>query len=65
MTYPFTETVLNETLGLEAVTLVLVAPLAVVTGAMTLRGHRAGPLLALGPAAYAAYMLVQYVVGPQ
>lgn len=63
--YPFTETVVNETLALEAVTLALVAPLAVVAGVLTLRGHPAGPILMLGPAAYAAYMLMQYVVGPQ
>ncbi len=63
--YPFTETVYNETLGLEAVSLLLIAPLALVAGVLTLRGHRAGPILAIGPAGYAAYMLVQYVVGPQ
>jgi hypothetical protein len=65
VTYPFTETVLNETLGLEAVSLLLIAPLAIVAGMLVIRGHRAGAVLALGPAAYAAYMLVQYVVGPQ
>jgi hypothetical protein len=65
ITYPFTETVRNETLGLEAVTLVLIAPLAIAAGLLALRGHRAAGILALGPAAYAAYMLVQYVVGPQ
>jgi membrane protease YdiL (CAAX protease family) len=65
VTYPFTETVYNETLGLEAISLVLISPLAIVAGILALRGHRAGSLLALGPAGYAAYMLVQYVVGPQ
>jgi hypothetical protein len=63
--YPFTETVRNETLGLEAVTLVLIAPLAIAAGLLALRGLQAAGILALGPAAYAAYMLVQYVVGPQ
>lgn len=63
--YPFTETVYNETLGLEAVSLILVAPLAALAGVLALRDHRAAPILAIGPAAYAAYMLVQYVVGPQ
>lgn len=63
--YPFTETVYNETLGLEAVSLVLVAPLAALAGMLALRGHRRAPILAIGPAGYAAYMLVQYVVGPQ
>lgn len=65
ISYPFTETVYNETLGLEAVSLVLVAPLAAIAGLLALRGHHAGPVLAIGPAGYAAYMLVQYVVGPQ
>jgi len=65
VTYPFTETVVNETLGLEAVSLGLVAPLAVAAAFLTLRGHAAGPVVALAPAAYSAYMLVQYVVGPQ
>ncbi len=63
--YPFTETVRNETLGLEAVTLVLVAPLALLAAGLTARAHRGGPLVALAPTSYAAYMLVQYVVGPQ
>ena len=65
MRYPFTETVVNETIALEAVTLILVAPLALVAGFLALRGHRAAPFLAFAPTAYAAYMLVQYVVGPQ
>lgn len=65
ITYPFTLTVYYETLGLEAVTLALIAPLAVAAGILVLRGHRAGAALALGPAGYAVYMLLQYVVGPQ
>ncbi len=63
--YPFTETVLSETLGLELVSLFLIAPLACLAGVLTLQGHVAGPLLVLGPAGYAAYMLAQYIVGPQ
>jgi len=63
--YPFTETVLNETLGLEAVSLLLVAPLAIAAGLLALRGHPAAPFVALGPTSYAAYMFVQYVLGPQ
>lgn len=63
--YPFTETVYNETLGLEAVSLALVAPLAVFAGLLSVAGRRAGPAIALGISAYTAYMMVQYVVGPQ
>jgi hypothetical protein len=63
--YPFTDTVWNETLALEAVSLALVAPLAFVASVLVMRGQVAGPVLALGSAGYAAYMLSQYVVGPQ
>lgn len=59
-----TETLLNQMIGLDAVSLLVVAPLAVVAGVLVLRGHRAGPPLALGIGAYTAYMLVQYVLGP-
>src|SRR5687768_12980448 len=65
ISYPFTQTVYYETLGLEAVSLVLIAPLAVAAGILVLRGHHAGAALALGPAGYSVYMLLQYVVGPQ
>lgn len=65
ISYPFTQTVYYETLGLEAVSLVLIAPLAVAAGILALRGHRAAAVLALGPAGYSVYMLLQYVVGPQ
>lgn len=63
--YPFSETIRNETLGLEAISLVLVAPLAIIAGWLALRGHPAAGVLALGPASYAAYMMVQYALGPQ
>ena len=63
--YPFSETVYNETLGLEAVTLLLAAPTAVAAGLLSARQHPAGPLLAFAPTSYGAYMLIQYIVGPQ
>jgi hypothetical protein len=63
--YPFSGGILNQLLGLDAVSLVLVAPLCVLAGVLALRRHPAGPVLALGPATYTAYMFVQYVVGPQ
>lgn len=62
--YPFSETVRNEALGLEAVSLVLVAPMCVVAGLLVLRDRAEGAVLALGPTAYTVYMFVQYVVGP-
>jgi hypothetical protein len=62
--YHVTETLRNQTIGLDAVSLLLVAPLSVAAGALVLRGHVAGPAIALGVGAYTAYMLVQYVIGP-
>jgi len=63
--YPVTGTLLNQAIGLEVVTVILVAPLALVAGLLALRGHRAAPFLAFGSAAYSAYMFVQYVLGPE
>jgi hypothetical protein len=52
-------------IGLEVVTVGLVVPIAVVAGVLALRGHRAAGLLGFGPASYAGYMFLQYVVGPE
>jgi len=62
--YPFSETVRNQAIGLEAVTLLLVVPWAVFAGGLALRGHALAPVLAIPPGGYAAYMMVQYIVGP-
>ena len=62
--YRITDLILSQLIGLDAVSLVLVAPLAALAGVLTLRGHALGPVLALGPAAYVAYMVPQYVLGP-
>jgi hypothetical protein len=63
--YPLSESVLNQTIGLEAVSLLLVAPLCILAGALAIRGHPAAPVVAFGPAAYTTYMFLQYVVGPE
>lgn len=63
--YPITGTLLNQTIGLEVVTLGLVVPLTVIAGLLGLRGGAAAPFLGFGPAAYSAYMFVQYVLGPE
>ena len=63
--YPFSESLVSQTIGLEAVTLVVVVPWCLAAAAFVLRGHRAGPLLAIPPTAYTVYMFVQYVLGPQ
>ncbi len=63
--YPISGSLLNQVIGLEVVTVGLVVPLAAVAGVLALRGHRAAPLLGFGPASYAGYMFLQYVVGPE
>ncbi|CUR57253.1 membrane hypothetical protein [metagenome] len=62
--YPITESMLNQLLGLEVVSLALVVPLLVVAAELVRRDHRAAAAVAFGPCGYAAYMFVQYVVGP-
>jgi hypothetical protein len=45
--YHVTETLRNQLIGLDAVSLLVVAPLAIVTALLVWRGHRAGPPLAI------------------
>ena len=59
-----TDLIQSQLIGLDAVSLALVGPLAALAGVLTLRGHALGPVLALGPTAYVAYMVPQYVLGP-
>ena len=63
--YPISATMENQLRGLELVTVLLVVPWLVATAVLSWRGHPAAPLLAIGPAGYAAYMFVQYVLGPE
>ncbi len=58
------ETLRNQMIGLDVVSLVVVAPLALAAALFVLRGHAAGFALALGVGSYSAYMLLQYVLGP-
>jgi hypothetical protein len=55
----------NQLIGGEIVSLCAVAPLAIGAGVLWLRGHRLAPVLALGPAGYAVYTYVQFVIGPE
>jgi hypothetical protein len=55
----------NQLVGLDAISLVLVAPLAAIAGTLTLRGRALGPVLGLPPAFYVAYMVPQYVLRPE
>ena len=65
VSYPITGSTENQLIGLELVTLFLVVPWAAVAGVAALRGHASAPVLGFAPAAYAAYMFVQYVLGPE
>jgi len=53
----------NQIMGGDIAGLVLVAPLCILAGLLAWRGHRAGPVLALGPALYALYMYSQLALG--
>src|SRR5918995_5006151 len=63
--YPWSESMRNQAIGLEGVSMFVVAPLCIVAGVLAIRGRRAAPLVAFGPAAYTAYMFLQYVIGPE
>lgn len=63
--YPVSDTLANQLLGLELVTLVVVVPWAALAGVAGLMGARSAPLFGFAPSAYAAYMLVQYILGPE
>src|SRR3954465_3755940 len=57
-------TILSQLYGLDAVSVMIVAPVAAVAGVSALRGRPSGALLGFAPAAYAVYMVPQYVLGP-
>lgn len=63
--YHVTETLRNQTIGLDAVSLTLVAPLGLLAALLVLHRHPAGAALGLGIGAYTSYMLVQYILGPE
>jgi hypothetical protein len=53
----------SQLIGLDLFSLVIVAPLAVVLAAR--REHPLVPVVSLGIGVYAAYMLAQYILGPE
>jgi len=63
--YRVTETLRNQTIGLDLVSLVVVAPLALLAAALVFRGHLAGFVLALAIGVYTSYMSLQYILGPE
>ena len=62
--YRVTETLRNQTIGLDAVSLFVVTPLAVLAAVLVLRRHVAGLTLAVSVGAYTTYMFLQYILGP-
>lgn len=62
--YRFSESLIYQGIGLDAVALFCAAPIAVLAGVLTLRRHGAGPVVAFIPTTFAAYMAPQYVIGP-
>lgn len=65
VTYPLSETLMNQTIGLEAISLLVVAPWSLGAAVAIYRDHPAGPVLGMAPSSYAAYMFFQYIVGPE
>jgi hypothetical protein len=53
----------NQIAGGDFAGLVLVAPVSFMASLLVARGHRAGVVLAIGPAAYVAYTAIQLSVG--
>ena len=62
--YRVTQTLRNQVIGLDGVSLFVVAPLALVAASLVLRQRVLGAALALGIGTYTSYMLIQYVLGP-
>ncbi|MDQ2684103.1 MAG: hypothetical protein M3Y37_11315, partial [Chloroflexota bacterium] len=59
------ENAITQFRGGEIVSLAIVAPLLIVAGALWLRGHPLAPVLAIGPALYAAYTYTSAVLGQE
>lgn len=55
----------NQIVGGEIASLVVAAPAALLAGILWLRGHRPAPLLAAGPAGYAVYTYVTFILGAE
>jgi hypothetical protein len=63
--YRYSETLINQAIGLDAISLFLVAPLCALCGIAVFRGYVLAAVPAFAPALYAAYMFPQYIVGPE
>ena len=54
---------INQIMGGDVAALFLVAPVSILAGILALRGHRAAPVLALGPSVFALYTYTQLALG--
>ena len=61
--YHVSNRAVNQVIGGDFAGLMLVAPLSFFAGVLMWRGHRSGPVLALGPSVYAVYMYSQLALG--
>lgn len=53
----------NQVIGGDIVALFLVAPVSIFAGILALQGHPAAPVVAIGPAIFAAYTYTQLALG--
>src|SRR6056297_1342917 len=65
VTYPFSDSIRYMTIGLDAVSLILVAPVSILAAVYVYRGLPLGYIAALSTSTYAMYTFVQLIVGPQ
>ncbi len=61
--YHVVDDVENQVVGGDLAAVALVAPTCALAGALVLRGHRAGPVLALAPTAFVMYLYTQLAIG--
>lgn len=62
--YHYGESMTNQGIGLDAVAMFVVAPVAMFAAWLVHRERLAGPVLAFLPGTFAAYMAPQYIIGP-
>lgn len=61
--YHASDGAVRQVMGGDFAALFLVAPVSILAGILTLRGHPAGPVIAIGPAAFAVYTFAQLTLG--